>query len=149
VLPSGKPGSLKRPRDSDMAEVEDGEKKLSKAEKKRLAKKLKAESGQAVTPEIEKKVNEGEPKDKKDKKDKKKEKDKEGKVEKDHVKAGEKKDGLAKDKEIAGGIKIKDMEVGTGPHAKKGNTVSMRYVGKLQSGKVFDKNVKGKPVSDH
>lgn len=58
----------------------------------------------------------------------------------------EKKKTDKKEREIAGGIKIKDSEIGTGPQAKKGNTVSMRYIGKLQNGKVFDKNVKGKPV---
>jgi FK506-binding nuclear protein len=31
---------------------------------------------------------------------------------------------------------------------KKGNKVLMRYIGKLPDGKVFDKNVKGKPVCD-
>ncbi|KAG6918710.1 hypothetical protein DXG01_012195 [Tephrocybe rancida] len=54
----------------------------------------------------------------------------------------------AVEKEIAGGIKILDSKIGTGPLAKKGNTVRMRYIGKLTSGKVFDKNVKGKPVSN-
>lgn len=49
-------------------------------------------------------------------------------------------------KEIAGGVKIKDTKVGAGPQAKKGNTVSLRYIGKLESGKVFDSNTKGKPV---
>jgi FKBP-type peptidyl-prolyl cis-trans isomerase len=29
--------------------------------------------------------------------------------------------------------------------AKKGNKVSMRYIGKLTNGKVFDKNTKGDP----
>jgi len=30
---------------------------------------------------------------------------------------------------------------------KKGDMVSMRYIGKFTDGKVFDKNVKGKPFS--
>lgn len=50
------------------------------------------------------------------------------------------------EKELPGGIKIIDFKVGTGPAAKKGNTVGMRYIGKLQNGKVFDSNKKGKPV---
>jgi len=52
-------------------------------------------------------------------------------------------------KEMASGLKVKDVKIGAGPQAKKGNTVSMRYIGKLQNGKVFDKNTKGKPFSFH
>ncbi|KAJ7594403.1 hypothetical protein C8J56DRAFT_1044148 [Mycena floridula] len=48
------------------------------------------------------------------------------------------------EKELAGGLKIVDATVGTGPQAKKGNTVSMRYIGKLLNGKIFDQNTKGK-----
>ena len=36
------------------------------------------------------------------------------------------------------GVKIDDKKIGKGPAAKKGNKVSMRYIGKLQDGKVFD-----------
>ena len=39
------------------------------------------------------------------------------------------------------------MKSGTGPTAKAGNRVSMRYVGKLQNGSIFDANTKGKPFS--
>ena len=135
-----KPESHKRPRESDAVEEGD-EKQLSKAEKKRLKKKLKAEGGQAVAAEIENKAN-GEKEKKKDKGDGKGEK-------KDTVKATDKKDAsVPKEKELTGGIKAKDIEIGTGPQAKKGNTVSMRYIGKLQNGKVFDKNNKGPPVGD-
>lgn len=49
--------------------------------------------------------------------------------------------------ELAGGVKAKDSKVGSGPAAKKGDTVHMRYVGKLEDGSVFDSNTKGKPVS--
>lgn len=34
-----------------------------------------------------------------------------------------------------------------GPVAKPGNRVSMRYVGKLQNGSIFDSNTKGRPFS--
>jgi len=44
-------------------------------------------------------------------------------------------------------VKITDVKVGTGPQAKKGKMVSMRYVGKLTNGKVFDSNSKGKPLT--
>lgn len=36
------------------------------------------------------------------------------------------------------GVTIDDRKPGKGPAAKKGDKVSMRYVGKLQDGKVFD-----------
>lgn len=36
------------------------------------------------------------------------------------------------------GVTIDDRKLGEGRAAKKGDTVSMRYIGKLESGKVFD-----------
>lgn len=36
------------------------------------------------------------------------------------------------------GVTIDDKKLGSGPACKKGNTVSMRYIGKLEDGKVFD-----------
>lgn len=36
------------------------------------------------------------------------------------------------------GVKIDDKKLGTGPAAKKGSKVGMRYIGKLNDGKVFD-----------
>lgn len=36
------------------------------------------------------------------------------------------------------GVKIDDKKLGAGPACKKGNVVGMRYIGKLQDGKVFD-----------
>ena len=55
--------------------------------------------------------------------------------------------GAGGEKELAGGVKAKDTKAGTGPAAKKGDTVYMRYTGKLEDGSVFDSNAKGKPVS--
>lgn len=46
---------------------------------------------------------------------------------------------------IAGGVVIEDKTVGSGPVAKKGQKVGVRYIGKLKNGKVFDKNTSGKP----
>jgi FK506-binding nuclear protein len=40
-------------------------------------------------------------------------------------------------KEVQGVI-IDDRKLGTGPAAKKGNRVEMRYIGKLENGKIFD-----------
>ena len=45
------------------------------------------------------------------------------------------------------GVKIEDKKLGKGATAKNGNTVAMRYIGKLKDGKVFDSNKKGKPFS--
>lgn len=45
------------------------------------------------------------------------------------------------------GVKVDDKKLGSGPAAKKGDRVSMRYIGKLTDGKVFDSNKKGKPFS--
>ncbi|OCH86119.1 hypothetical protein OBBRIDRAFT_761840 [Obba rivulosa] len=134
-----KDASKKRPRESDAMEAdEEGEEKLSKTQRKKLSKKLKAEGGKAVPAEAEAKpeakANGAPAKDEKKGKDAKK-----------------KDEGKAELRELQGGVKVKDHKVGTGPQAKKGDTVSMRYVGKLtnQSGKVFDKNTKGAPFKFH
>ena len=123
--------SKKRPREEDAMEVEP-EQKLSKSQKKKLNKKLKAADGQAVPAgEDEKPKEEAAPK--KEKKEAKKEKkEKESKKE--------------EKKTLDGGVQIEDKKVGTGAQAKKGDVVSMRYVGKLTNGKIFDQNIKGKPV---
>ena len=39
---------------------------------------------------------------------------------------------------VVQGVTIDDRKLGSGPAAKKGNKVSMRYIGKLSDGKVFD-----------
>ncbi|KAA8644469.1 hypothetical protein EYZ11_011173 [Aspergillus tanneri] len=49
-------------------------------------------------------------------------------------------------KEIKG-VKLDDKKLGKGVAAKSGNTVAMRYIGKLEDGKVFDANKKGKPFT--
>ncbi|KAI0843030.1 hypothetical protein F5Y06DRAFT_256754 [Hypoxylon sp. FL0890] len=45
------------------------------------------------------------------------------------------------------GVTVDDRKIGSGRVAKKGNKVEVRYIGKLQDGKVFDANKKGKPFS--
>ncbi|KAJ5899228.1 FK506-binding protein 4 [Penicillium taxi] len=45
------------------------------------------------------------------------------------------------------GVKLDDKKLGQGRAAKHGNTVSMRYIGKLENGSIFDSNKKGKPFS--
>lgn len=41
-------------------------------------------------------------------------------------------------KTLQGGVKIDDKKLGKGPACKKGNKIGMRYIGKLQDGKIFD-----------
>ena len=102
----------------------------TKAEKK-AAKKQKGENGAAIPKEDPVKETKGE---KKKEKKEKKEKKKEGKT-------------AEEAKEVEGGVKVKDVKVGEGPGVQKGQSVKMRYIGKLTDGSVFDANTKGKPVS--
>ncbi|ESK97034.1 fkbp-type peptidyl-prolyl [Moniliophthora roreri MCA 2997] len=89
-----------------------------------------------------------------EKKKKKQKLDTDGANEKAEKEKSEKKKEKAKEekateRELPGGLKIKDSKIGTGPAAKKGQTISMRYIGKLQNGKTFDSNTKGKPFTFH
>ncbi|KIJ67646.1 hypothetical protein HYDPIDRAFT_26065 [Hydnomerulius pinastri MD-312] len=126
--------TLKRPRE-DAMETEETEEKLSKSQKKKLAKKLKGEDGKAIPAPTEDKKKEDKKKDKAEKKEKEGEK-----KSKEVEKKGE-------TRTLEGGVKIRDVKVGTGKMAKKGDKVDMRYIGKLTNGNVFDKNVKGKPFT--
>jgi len=127
------PRGKKRP--AEKIDTDDKSPHPTKAEKK-AAKKQKGDNGVVIPKEDSVK----ETKEKKDKKEReegkkeKKEKKKEGKA------AGDV-------KELEGGVKIKDVKVGSGPGAQKGQSVGMRYIGKFTNGKVFDSNTKGKPVS--
>lgn len=127
----------KRPRESDAegSEVE----KLSKKQQKKLSKKMKAENGDAAAPA----VSESAKKDKKaeGKHDKAEKTEKKEKVKEEKDMSGEEM------KTLSSGLKLQDKKLGKGKTVKKGDMVSMRYIGKLQNGKTFDSNVKGKPVS--
>lgn len=63
---------------------------------------------------------------------------------KEDAKAGKKEKAHEKSKATLGpktlpdGVKINDKKLGRGPACKKGDKVGMRYIGKLESGKVFD-----------
>ncbi|KAI0661431.1 hypothetical protein C8Q70DRAFT_971440 [Cubamyces menziesii] len=124
-----KTDSKKRPRDSDAMETEEQEGKLSKAQQKKQ-KKLKAANGEAVPTATADKAEKAD--EKKSKQEKKKEK-------------AEKEKPKAQTKTVAGGVKVTDHKTGSGPQAKAGDMVSMRYIGKLENGKIFDQNTKGKP----
>ena len=41
---------------------------------------------------------------------------------------------------------MEDKMVGDGPVAKTGKTLSMRYILRSSTGKIWDQNTKGKPV---
>jgi FK506-binding nuclear protein len=101
----------KRARESDLPSTEEtpsATENLSKAQKKKLNKKLKTENGAgvpvesssvaSVTPVAEKKEEKKEKKDKKEKKEK----------------------APAPVKELPGGLKVKDAKAGSGKVAKKG-----------------------------
>ncbi|KAL3606260.1 peptidylprolyl isomerase fpr3 [Fusarium poae] len=48
---------------------------------------------------------------------------------------------------VVQGVTIDDRTIGNGRTVKSGDTVGVRYIGKLQNGKQFDANKKGKPFS--
>ncbi|OJD24368.1 hypothetical protein ACJ73_04273 [Blastomyces percursus] len=122
-----------------------GEPKLSKKQQK----KLKKNNGEAL--EIPVKTSEPAKSDKKVQFAKNLE---QGPTPSPPKKDGEKKDGDKKApaagtlgvKEVQG-VKLDDKKLGSGRVAKKGDRVSMRYIGKLENGKVFDANKKGPPFS--
>ncbi|KAJ6073133.1 hypothetical protein N7467_011218 [Penicillium canescens] len=60
--------------------------------------------------------------------------------------SGDKPTGSLGVKEVRG-VKMDDKKLGKGVAAKSGNVVAMRYIGKLEDGKVFDSNKKGKPFT--
>jgi FK506-binding nuclear protein len=136
--------SAKRPRESNATEqdVPTGDKLSKKAKKK-----LKAENGAAVPAPAPGPDGEASKKSKKEKKAKKgdaKEGPLLGEVEESGPK--QKQGDKGPMQELPNGLKIQDAKLGEGPQAKKGAKVSMRYIGKLLDGKVFDSNTKGKPV---
>ncbi|KAI1101113.1 hypothetical protein F4804DRAFT_317005 [Jackrogersella minutella] len=55
--------------------------------------------------------------------------------------------GAALGVKVVQGVTVDDRKIGSGRVAKKGNKVEVRYIGKLENGKVFDANKKGKPFS--
>ncbi|GAA5945669.1 hypothetical protein JCM1841_000861 [Sporobolomyces salmonicolor] len=96
---------------------------LSKNQKKKLAKKAKGENGEPVPVAAAEKPA------------------------KEEKKAAEPKKAASKVQVLAGGLEITDAKVGTGAAAKSGSKVGMRYIGKLENGKVFDSNTKGAPLT--
>ena len=117
-----------------------------KLSKKQL-KKLKKNNGDAVAAKTEETKKEETPvkSDKKVQFAKNLEQGPTGSAEKAKAKAEPAKTALGV--KTVQGVKIDDKKVGSGPAAKKGSRVGMRYIGKLVDGKVFDSNKSGKPFS--
>lgn len=133
--------TLKRAADAmdEDAPADDGG--LSKKQKKKNAKKLKNAEGDAVATSVASAASPDSKKKEKKAKDKKEKSDTEGEKE------GKKDSKVHTTVDLPGGLTYIDAKKGDGKPAKKGNTLSMRYIGKLESGKVFDKNTSGAPVS--
>lgn len=121
------------------------EPKLSKKQQK----KLKANNGKAVeavaeTPESKKKVQFAKPIEQgptNSQKDSKKT------PEKSAEKKAAAPVAASPAKKVVNGVTVEDKKAGTGPIAKNGAKLGMRYIGKLNNGKVFDSNTKGKPFT--
>lgn len=107
---------------------------------------MKAENGAAVPAPAEVAPDAPKKGEKKDKKGKKGAESKEGDAKKEEGEATQKQGNKDNLRELPNGLKIQDAKIGDGPQVKKGTHVSMRYIGKLPNGKVFDSNTKGKPV---
>ncbi|KAF4210489.1 hypothetical protein CNMCM8980_004067 [Aspergillus fumigatiaffinis] len=117
-----------------------GEPALSKKQQK----KLKKNNGEAVAVEEKKEAKEA--KEGKEAKKVQFAKNLEQGPTPSGQKPGETTTGTLGVKEVKG-VKIDDKKLGKGLAAKAGNTVAMRYIGKLEDGKVFDANKKGKPFT--
>ena len=106
-------------------------------------------TGKVEPPKSNSKDKKQDKKDKKEKAAKKEEKsvkeEKSAKTEKSEKKEEPKKDTPSSKSSVSTknvqGVTIEDRKVGSGPVAKKGDKVSMRYIGKLSDGKVFDGKV--------
>jgi len=141
-LVAAKKGKNKRPAEDEVDGLDDMIAKEAGAEKlsKKQQKKLKNNKGEAVQAEETKssiKDNTTPKSDKKVQFAKNLEQGPSGSAEK--AKTADKSDKPTLGKKTVQGVEVDDRKLGTGRGAKKGDKVSMRYIGKLQSnGKVFD-----------
>lgn len=134
-LVEAKKGKNKRPAADGLDELiakesKEADSKLSKKQ----AKKLKNNEGKAVTAEKEKETPKSE---KKVQFAKNLELGPTGSPA-EKAKAGDKAKKAAPSVKVVQGVTIDDRKVGTGRTAKNGDKVGMRYIGKLENGKVFD-----------
>lgn len=120
-----------------------GDAKLSK----KAQKKLKNNAGQSVPAAAADKKEEAPSSAKSDKKVQFAEKLEQGPTPSPSAASKDSKPKAALGQKVVQGVTIDDKKLGSGPAAKKGNTIGMRYIGKLKDGKVFDSNKKGKPFT--
>eukprot|EP00698_Gefionella_okellyi_P015142 TRINITY_DN4258_c0_g1_i1.p1 TRINITY_DN4258_c0_g1~~TRINITY_DN4258_c0_g1_i1.p1 ORF type:complete len:403 (-),score=125.08 TRINITY_DN4258_c0_g1_i1:50-1258(-) len=114
---------------------------LTKSQRRKLAKEAK----KAATATGDAQPKQQPPKQEPKKEEKKPEPKKEEKQTQQQKKE-DKEPGLVRT--IAGGVQVKDIEIGKGKEAKAGKVVKVLYQGRLQNGKVFDKSVdRKKPFS--
>ncbi|KAL1405046.1 peptidylprolyl isomerase fpr3 [Vanrija albida] len=113
AIKAAKPAAASNKRKAEEVEDKPEVETLTKAQKKKLAKKAKLEEAGAAAPAA----------------------------------AAPAPAKTEKKKTLPGGLIIEDVTVGTGPVAKPGKRLSMRYIGKLESGKQFDANTAGSPFS--
>ncbi|KAI1094948.1 hypothetical protein F5B19DRAFT_442680 [Rostrohypoxylon terebratum] len=137
-----KKGRNKRPAED---ETEGLDELMAKAEETKLSKKqqkkLKNNKGEAVTAKADAKAESKEAASKGDKKVQFAKNLEQGPT----GPAAEK--GASLGVKVVQGVTMDDRKIGSGRVVKKGNKVEVRYIGKLQNGKVFDANKKGKPFS--
>ncbi|AAW42924.1 hypothetical protein CNBD3620 [Cryptococcus deneoformans B-3501A] len=118
-VPEAKPAQKRKAEELESPAKEDAA--LSKAQKKKLAKKAKVEGEKAEEKPAAAAVAE---------------------------KPATKKEAKAPQKKtLPSGLIIEDIKIGDGPVAKTGKRLGMRYIGKLTNGKQFDANTSGKPFS--
>ncbi|POS87208.1 hypothetical protein EPUL_001678, partial [Erysiphe pulchra] len=123
--------------------------KDQKLSKKQL-KKLKKNNGEASTVKTDDHKKDEEKSDKNDRKvqfAKNLEQGPTGSDDKDKTDQSSKQNKATLGIKMVDGIKIDDKKLGSGRPCKKGDKVSMRYIGKLVNGSVFDSNKKGTPFS--
>ncbi|KAK3309571.1 uncharacterized protein B0T15DRAFT_6761 [Chaetomium strumarium] len=138
----------KRPAEEEAENLDEmmakDEKKLSKKQQK----KLKNNQGEAVTAEAKAKDSPAAKGDKKVQFAKNLEQGPTGPAKDKAEKADNKGDKKATlGVKVVQGVTIDDRKLGTGRTVKSGDKVGMRYIGKLQNGKVFDSNKKGAPFT--
>ncbi|KAJ1790284.1 peptidylprolyl isomerase fpr3 [Coemansia sp. RSA 2399] len=135
--------------DSEDAEVDDRIIELTAAEEQML--EDEGETSSSDNEEVEQQPKKKPVKEVKIKKQAEK-KRKEAEAEEEDAEASakkakkEKKEKAVAPLKLQGGVVAEVKEEGTGQGVKKGARVGMYYIGKLTSGRVFDKNVKGKPL---
>ncbi|KXX80146.1 hypothetical protein MMYC01_204317 [Madurella mycetomatis] len=140
-----KKGKNKRPAEDEAEGLDEMISKEEKKLSKKQLKKLKNNQGEPVTSETKAKESSASAKgDKKVQFAKDLEQGPTGSA-KDKADKSDKKATLGV--KVVQGVTVDDRKIGSGRTVKSGDKVGMRYIGKLQNGKVFDSNKKGAPFT--